>query len=115
MTAGRTQHLPVPASAVLAAALPILFLHVDYQPGFTVHAGSTSDHVVLSDLVLLASGSRRSSRASADGFAPLRAGWPIWIGGGIFLLDVVRGQLLPEALGVGLRDVDARSHRGEVR
>ena len=26
----------LPASAVLAAALPLLFLHVDYQPGFTV-------------------------------------------------------------------------------
>jgi len=39
---------------VLAAALPILFLHVRYQPGFTVSAGSTSVHVVLSDLAVLA-------------------------------------------------------------
>jgi O-antigen ligase len=38
---------------VLAAALPILFLHVRYQPGFTISAGSTSVHVVLSDLAVL--------------------------------------------------------------
>ena len=44
---------------MLAAALPILFLHVRYQPGFTVSAGSTSVHVVLSDLAVLAS--RRSA------------------------------------------------------
>lgn len=39
---------------MLAAALPILFLHVRFQPGFTVTVGSTSVHVVLSDLVVLA-------------------------------------------------------------
>ena len=115
MTAGRTRDLSLPASAVLAAALPILFLHVDYQPGFTVHAGSTSVHVVLSDLVLLAVGITALVAGIRHGFAPLRAGWPIWIGGGIFLADVVRRQLLPEALGIGLRGVDACRHRGEVR
>jgi O-antigen ligase len=46
--------LSSPGTLVLAAALPILFLHVRYQPGFTVSVGSTSVHVVLSDLAVLA-------------------------------------------------------------
>jgi O-antigen ligase/polysaccharide polymerase Wzy-like membrane protein len=45
--------LSSPGTLVLAAALPILFLHVRYQPGFTVDVGSTSVHVVLSDLAVL--------------------------------------------------------------
>jgi O-antigen ligase len=81
---------------VLAAALPILFLHVDYQPGFTVHTGTTSEHVVLSDLVLLAVGLAALVAGIRRGFAPLRAGWPIWIAGGIFLLDVLAGSVYPK-------------------
>jgi O-antigen ligase len=46
--------LSSPGTLVLAAALPILFLHVRFQPGFTVSAGSTSVHIVLSDLTVLA-------------------------------------------------------------
>jgi O-antigen ligase len=49
-----TASLSSPGTLVLAAALPILFLHVRYQPGFTVDVGSTSVHVVLSDLAVLA-------------------------------------------------------------
>ena len=81
---------------MLAAALPILFLHVDYQPGFTVHTGAASEHVVLSDLVLLAVGLAALVADIRRGFAPLRAGWPIWIAGGIFLLDVLAGSVYPK-------------------
>jgi O-antigen ligase len=49
-----TASLSSAATLVLAAALPILFLHVRYQPGFTISAGSTSVHVVLSDIAVLA-------------------------------------------------------------
>jgi O-antigen ligase len=49
-----TASLSSPGTLVLAAALPILFLHVRYQPGFTLDAASTSVHVVLSDLAVLA-------------------------------------------------------------
>src|SRR5262249_54491648 len=45
-----------PGAVVLALALPLVFLHVDYQPGVTVHAGSTDAHVYLSDLAVLAVG-----------------------------------------------------------
>jgi O-antigen ligase len=81
---------------VLAAALPILFLHVDYQPGFTVHTGGANEHVVLSDLVLLCVGVAALWSGLRRGFAPLRAGLPIWIGGGIFLLDVAAGSVYPK-------------------
>src|SRR4029077_5983006 len=46
--AGRASSVTPPATGVRAAALPILFLHVDYQPGFTVHPGTAAEHVVLS-------------------------------------------------------------------
>jgi O-antigen ligase len=97
----------LPASVVLAAALPILFLHVDYQPGFTVHTGSAHEHVVLSDLVLLAVGVTALISGLRRGFAPLRAGWPIWIAGGIFLLDVAAGSVYPKLWASGY---DASTH-----
>jgi O-antigen ligase len=95
-TAGRTIHLSLPASVVLAAALPILFLHVDYQPGFTLHTGSAHEHIVLSDFVLLAVGVTALVAGLRRGFAPLRPGLPIWIAGAIFLLDVFAASVYPK-------------------
>jgi O-antigen ligase len=94
--AGRAVTLSLPASVVLAAALPILFLHVDYQPGFTVSTGGANEHVVLSDLVLLVVGVTALVSGLRRGFAPLRAGWPIWIAGGVFLLDVAAASVYPK-------------------
>ena len=88
--------ISLPASIVLAAALPILFLHVDYQPGFTVHTGTASEHVVLSDFVLLAVGAAALVAGLRRGFAPLRPGWPIWIAAAIFLADVGAGSVYPK-------------------
>jgi len=105
--AGRSLSVSLPASVVLAAALPILFLHVDYQPGFTVHTGGANEHVVLSDLVLLAVGVTALVSGLRRGFAPLRAGWPIWIAGGIFLLDVAAGSVYPRLWASGY---DAATH-----
>jgi O-antigen ligase len=96
LTAGRILPVSLPASLVLAAALPILFLHVDYQPGFTVHTGTASEHVVLSDFVLLAVGAAALVAGLRRGFAPLRAGLPIWIAGAIFLADVGAGSVYPK-------------------
>jgi len=96
LAAGRSLSVSLPASIVLAAALPILFLHVDYQPGFSVHTGGANEHIVLSDLVLLAVGAAALWAGIRRGFAPLRAGWPIWIAGGVFLLDVGAGSVYPK-------------------
>ena len=43
-----------PGALVLAAAIPILFLHVHYQPGFGVGFGSTTVNAYLSDFAVLA-------------------------------------------------------------
>jgi O-antigen ligase len=85
----------LPLSAVLALAIPILFLHVDYQPGFTVTVGSADAHVVLSDLAVLAVALAALAAGLREGFAPLRAGWPIWLCGGLFLALVVAASVYP--------------------
>jgi O-antigen ligase len=96
LAAGRILPVSLPGSAVLALALPVLFLHNDYQPGFTVHTGQASEHIVLSDLVLLAVGATALVAGLRRGFAPLRAGRLIWIAGAIFLLDVGAGSVYPK-------------------
>lgn len=67
---------------VLAAAIPLLFLHVSYQPGVSVGSVDAylSDFAVLAVvLVALAEGARTR-------FARLRAGRWIWIAIGAFLV-----------------------------
>lgn len=68
-----------PGAAVVALALPLLFLHRAWQPTLTVSLGSVHPQAWLSDLAVaavvmtaLVSGIRR-------GFAPLRAGRLAWI------------------------------------
>jgi O-antigen ligase len=85
----------LPLSAVLAIALPILFLHVDYQPGFTVSVGSAEAHVVLSDLAVLAVAVAAATAGLRYGFEPLRAGWPVWLCGGLFLALVGASSVYP--------------------
>ena len=87
-TASLTRIATVPASAVLAAAIPFLFFHIDFQPGFTVDVGSLSAHAVLSDFAVLAVAVVAAVAGLRHGFAPLRAGWPIWLAGGLFVLLV---------------------------
>jgi O-antigen ligase len=87
--------ITVPLSAVLALALPILFLHVDYQPGFTVTIGSAQAHVVLSDLAVVAVALAALVAGVRQGFAPLRAGWPVWLCGGLFLAMVGASSVYP--------------------
>jgi hypothetical protein len=48
--------LTSPAILALAATLPLVFLHVEHQPGFDVGVGSTSAHFALSDLAVLVLG-----------------------------------------------------------
>jgi O-antigen ligase len=90
-----TASYSLPASAVLAAALPILFLHVDFQPGFTVEVGSASAHVVLSDFAVLAVAVTAAVAGIRHGFEPLRAGWPLWLTGGLFVCLVGAASLYP--------------------
>lgn len=68
--------LPVsPRALVVAAAIPLLFLHVDYQPGIAV--GSINAY--LSDFAILAVVVTALVVVARDGLGPLRPGWPIWL------------------------------------
>ncbi len=80
---------------VLAAAIPFLFFHIDFQPGFTVDVGSLSAHAVLSDFAVLAVALVAAIAGVRHGFAPLRAGWPVWLAGGLLVLLVGAASLYP--------------------
>jgi O-antigen ligase len=76
-------------SLVLAAAIPVLFLHVHYEPGVVLHAGSTTVHAYLSDFAVLAVVVAAVVAGARLGWAPLRAAWPLWIAGGLFFAWVL--------------------------
>jgi O-antigen ligase len=80
---------------VLAAAIPFLFLHIDFQPGFTVSLGSASAHAVLADFAVLVVSVTAVVVGIRHGFEPLRAGWPVWLAGGLFVLLVGAASLYP--------------------
>src|SRR5436305_9197167 len=94
----RDEYIASPVAIVLAHAIPLVFLHVDYQPGFTISAGSTDAHVYLSDLAVLATAVAALATGIRDGFGALRAGWPIWAAGGAFLALVLAASFYPLAL-----------------
>jgi hypothetical protein len=76
----------------LAAALPIVFLHIEYQPAFVVDVGP-SVTVTLADLAILAVAALAAVAAVRTRLRPLRAGLPIWIAAAAFLLfGVVRSR-----------------------
>lgn len=76
----------------LAAALPIVFLHIDYQPAFVVDVGP-SVTVTLADLAILAVATVAAVVAVRTRLRPLRAGLPIWVAAAAFLLfGVVRSS-----------------------
>jgi O-antigen ligase len=84
-------------AAVLTLAIPALFLHVEYQPGFSVGVASTSVDVELADLAVLAV-VIAAAAALLRGTAQLpRAGRPVWIASAAFLAVVALGTLLPLA------------------
>jgi O-antigen ligase len=71
---------------VVAAAIPLVFLHVRYQPTVSFNAGGTSVDIRLSDLAVLAVALTAAVTAMRAGWRPLRRGVPVWTGGGAFLL-----------------------------
>ena len=80
--------LPVaPRALVVAAAIPLLFLHARYQPGFSV--GSVDAY--LSDFAVLAVVVVALVVGVRDSFAPLRPGRWIWLALGCFLLWMIAG------------------------
>lgn len=74
---------------VLLAALPILFLHVEFQPAVTVGSATFA----LSDLAVLAVAAAAVPALRAGGFARLQAGVPVWIAGAVWLLLILAGTV----------------------
>ena len=74
---------------VLAAALPLIFLHSRYQPDLGFGAGGTHISITLSDLAVLAVVLAAVATARRTGLAPLRRGLPIWAAGAALLVLVL--------------------------
>jgi O-antigen ligase len=74
-----------PGAVVLAAAIPILFLHVSYQPGIAVGFGSTTINAYLSDFAVLAVVLTALAEGARRGFAPLATGRWLWLAAGLFV------------------------------
>jgi O-Antigen ligase len=67
---------------VLALALPPLFLHVEYQPGISIGAGSTEVGIELSDVAVGAVVAAAIWAGLRDGWERLRPGLPLWVAAG---------------------------------
>lgn len=93
-----TAQRPSAGALVLALAIPPLFLHARYSPGFSVSAGSTSLDVELADLALLAVAAAVLVALRTDGLDLLRGGRPVWIAGGVYLGWVLAGTLYGPAV-----------------
>ena len=76
---------------LFALCVPLVFLHADYQPSFTVSVGGSDATLYLSDVAVLAVGAIGAAAGFRLGFAPLRAGRAIWISSAVFLAFVLGG------------------------
>jgi hypothetical protein len=86
-----------PGAWVLAVAFPIVLVHVDFQPGITVTAGSTHAHIVLSDVAVLAVLLAGLATLAREGAGRLRAGIPVWAAIGAFLVLLVAACFYPSS------------------
>jgi hypothetical protein len=94
---GRPLALPGSVSLgglILAATLPIVFLHVDYQPSASLHLGGAHATFKLQDafvlLTILAAATQARSRR-------LRSGLPVWTTQALLLLWIVAAVFYPLA------------------
>jgi O-antigen ligase len=78
-----------PGALVLAVAIPIVFLHVRYQPKVHVGLGSTTAGIELSDVAVLSVALAALLTGAREGWGPLRAGRALWIAGAAFVAMVV--------------------------
>ena len=91
---------------VLAASFPFLFLHERFQPDLTVHAGTTSIDVRLSDLAVLAVFVAALVVAARTGLGRLGAARMLWISGAALFVWLSFEVFRP----VSLHDPDFDAH-----
>ena len=82
-------------AVVLAVAIPIIFIHVKYQPKFHVGVSSTKVGVELSDFAVLAVVVAAALAGLRRGFAPLRRGVALWAGAAAFFVWIVIELAIP--------------------
>jgi O-Antigen ligase len=80
---------------VPALALPVIFLHVRYQPKVSFGLGSTSVGIELSDVAVLAVVLAGALEGMRRGWGVLRPGRRLWLAGGAFLALVVVDTVHP--------------------
>ena len=80
-----------PYPVLFALCVPLVFLHADYQPSFSVTVGGSDATLYLSDVAVLAAGAVGLAAGLRLGFAPLRAGRAIWFAAAVFLAFVLAG------------------------
>ena len=81
-----------PGAVVLGLCLPLLFLHVRYQPSVGLPLGAT---LKLQDAAVIAIAIAAAVRAVRGGVAPLRAARPLWIATLLFLAWIVAATFYP--------------------
>jgi hypothetical protein len=90
-----------PGAAVLALALPLLFLHRVYQPSVDVALAGTSATAYLSDFAVAAVVVAAALTALRGGLPSLRLGRPLWIAGALFFVwiavEVAYGGAHPDS------------------
>lgn len=80
---------------VLAAAIPILFIHLRYQPKFHLGLSTTKVGVELSDFAVLATVLAALAAGLRRGWAPLRRGAPLWIAAAAYFAWIVVEVAIP--------------------
>lgn len=78
-----------PGALLFAAAIPILFLHIQYQPGVRVPLGSTHLGLELSDVAAVLVGVAGLWAGFRVGFDRLRPALPLWIASAALLLWIL--------------------------
>lgn len=93
------RRLPVSLGAVvLALAVPVLFLHSDLEPSVSVAAGASDATLYLVDVVVLVLAGFAVYAGRTLGWGPLRAGLPVFLAVGAWLVLVVAGTFYPVAV-----------------
>jgi O-antigen ligase/polysaccharide polymerase Wzy-like membrane protein len=83
------------APLLFALAVPLVFLHADYQPSVSVGEAT----VYLSDVAVLAAGAVGLAAGLRGGFSPLHAARSVWVAAGAFLVVVFASNAYGEAVG----------------
>jgi O-antigen ligase len=97
--AARLRDQVAPGALLLAASIPIVCLHIRFQPGVRVPLGSTHLGLELSDLAVVLVGAAAAVSGIRDGFARLRPALALWVvAAALILWILIRTQTLAHAV-----------------